>query len=80
MCFGQDAFRLSCLAKPSGNPRSASRFQRGVWGSERCAIVGFPNGLAHQDNPQIRVLSPLGKSQLTDSYSLPIRLLPESVG
>ncbi|PSB57830.1 hypothetical protein C7B77_07040 [Chamaesiphon polymorphus CCALA 037] len=30
--------------------------QRGVWG-KRCALVGFPDGLAHQDSlPQIRVL------------------------
>jgi hypothetical protein len=35
--------------------------QRGVWGSERCALVGFPDGLAHQDNPQIRVLPPQEK-------------------
>jgi hypothetical protein len=49
--------------------------QRGVWGSERRALLGFAEGLARQDNPQIQVLPSLGKSQLTSIYSLPIRLL-----
>jgi hypothetical protein len=68
-------------AKPSGNPTSASRFQRGGWGSERLAPVGFPDhgsktrqrralwrfppGIARQDNPH-RVLPPLGRSHLTN--------------
>jgi hypothetical protein len=38
---------------------------------------GFPTRKAHQDNPQTRVLPPLGKSSLTNTYRLPLRLVQQ---
>jgi hypothetical protein len=39
-----------------------------------CALLGFPEGLARQDNPQIRVLPPLGNLHDTSIDRLPLRL------
>ncbi len=59
----------------------AGEFER-----RRFALLGFPEGLANQDSvppfnggaegryPQIRVLPPLVKSQVTSIYHLPHRL------
>ncbi len=83
MAFGQDAFRLSCLAKPSGNKGVREPLSTGGLGvGATRASRRFPPGRAlnsaraprlcrgfsetRQDNPQIRVLPPLEKSQLTN--------------
>ena len=59
--------RSACLVllNRRGTKACASRFQRGVWGSERRVLWRFPPGIARQDNPQTRVLPPPGKSQPT---------------
>jgi hypothetical protein len=52
--------------------RRRPAFQRGDWGSERRALLGFPEGLARQDNPQIRVLPPLREPKPTSIDRLPL--------